>query len=154
VFQQSAYRTFCCKFNKIIQMTSKVIYNDNLRTTATHLSSGSEIITDAPVDNNGKGEKFSPTDLVATALASCMLTVMGIAAETHGIDMKDTSCEVEKVMASNPRRIAAINIKMTFPENKQYTDKEKKILEHAANTCPVHYSVHPDIKKNIEFIYA
>jgi putative redox protein len=135
-------------------MTSKVTYNDNLRTIATHLKSGSELITDAPTDNNGKGEKFSPTDLVATALASCMLTIMGIAAETHNIDMKDTSCDVEKVMVSNPRRISEINIKMTFPKNKQYTDKEKKILEHAANTCPVHYSLHPDIKKDIAFIYA
>lgn len=135
-------------------MTSKVTYNDNLRTIATHLKSGSELITDAPTDNNGKGEKFSPTDLVATALASCMLTIMGIAAETHNIDMTDTSCDVEKVMVSNPRRISEINIKMTFPKNKQYTDKEKKILEHAANTCPVHYSLHPDIKKDIAFIYA
>ena len=135
-------------------MTSKVIYNDNLRTIATHLKSGSEIVTDAPIDNNGKGEKFSPTDMVATALASCMLTIMGIAAETHTIDITDTSCYVEKVMASNPRRIAEINIKMTFPKNKQYTDKEKKILEHAAKTCPVHFSLHPDIKKDIEFVYA
>ncbi len=135
-------------------MTSKVIYNDNLRTIATHLKSGSEIVTDAPIDNNGKGEKFSPTDMVATALASCMLTIMGIAADTHTIDITDTSCDVEKVMVSDPRRIAEINIKMTFPKNKQYTDKEKKILEHAAKTCPVHFSLHPDIKKDIEFVYA
>ena len=135
-------------------MTSKVTYNDNLRTIATHIKSGSEIVTDAPTDNNGKGEKFSPTDLVATALASCMLTIMGIAAETHHIDMADTSCDVEKVMDVNPRRISEINIVMTFPKNKQYTDKEKKILEHAACTCPVHYSLHESIKKDIQFIYA
>lgn len=134
-------------------MTSKVIYNDKLRTTATHLASGSEIVTDAPLDNQGKGEKFSPTDLVATAFASCMLTIMGIAARTHDIQITDTTCEVEKIMASQPRRISEIKVIMTFPKNAQYTDKEKKILELAALTCPVFYSLHPDLRKDIQFVY-
>lgn len=134
-------------------MTSKVIYNDKLRTTATHLASGSEIITDAPLDNQGKGEKFSPTDLVATAFASCMLTIMGIAARTHDIHITDTTCEVEKIMASQPRRISEIKVIMTFPKNAQYTDKEKKILEQAALTCPVFYSLHPDLRKDVQFVY-
>ena len=134
-------------------MTSTVIYNGDLRTTATHVKSQSHIETDAPVDNNGKGERFSPTDLVATALASCMLTIMGIAANTHNITIEGTACEVEKIMAANPRRIAEIKINMKLPEHRTYDDKEKKILEHAALTCPVFLSLHPDCKKTVTFIW-
>lgn len=131
--------------------TSKVIYNGGLRTTATHLHSNTEIFTDAPLDNQGKAESFSPTDLMATSLASCMITIMGIAARTHEIDMDGTTAEVTKVMATEPRRIAEIHVNFSFSKKDAYTDKQKKILEHAALTCPVHVSLHPDIKKLVNF---
>lgn len=132
-------------------MTSKVIYQGNLRTEATHLRSGTRIETDAPTDNNGKGERFSPTDLVATALASCMLTIMGIAARTHEINIEGTDCQIEKIMASNPRRINIIRIEMTIRGANNYTEKEKQIMEKAALTCPVYQSLHPDLKKEVTF---
>ncbi len=131
--------------------TSKIIYNGSLRTTSTHLQSGKEIITDAPLDNNGKGEAFSPTDLLATSFGNCMMTIMGIAANTHGIDLTGLSAEVTKIMAAEPRRVSEIHVNFDFPLKNQYTDKDKKILEHAALTCPVHYSLHPDIKREVKF---
>jgi uncharacterized OsmC-like protein len=134
-------------------MTSEVIYNGELRTQMTHIQSGSLVETDAPTDNNGKGERFSPTDLVATALASCMLTIIGIAARTHGFSIDGTRCEVEKIMAANPRRIGQINIRMQFPAEGYYDDKTKKIIEHSARTCPVIESLHPDCIKNLELIW-
>lgn len=134
-------------------MTSKVVYTGSLRTEATHLASGSIIETDAPVDNQGRGERFSPTDLVATALASCMTTIMGIAARTHNINIDGTSCEVTKIMVANPRRIGEIVVSIHFPTTEQYDDKQKKILEHAALTCPVIESLHPDCKKTVSFIW-
>lgn len=134
-------------------MTSKVVYKGELRTEATHLRSGTVVETDAPLDNNGKGERFSPSDLVATALASCMLTIMGIAARTHNINITGTECEVEKIMVADPRRIGEVKINMHFPKSENYTDKEKKILEHAAMTCPVIESLHPDIKKTVSFLW-
>ena len=130
-------------------MTSKVTYNGNLRTVSQHVKSGNEFITDAPTDNNGKGEAFSPTDTVATGLASCMLTVMGIKAEQLGVNMEGSTAEVTKTMASNPRRISKIEVHIQLPF--QADDKSKKILENIANTCPVHYSLHPDIEKIVEF---
>jgi len=130
-------------------MTSKVVYKGNLRTESTHLKSGDSFITDAPLDNNGKGEAFSPTDTVATGLASCMLTVMGIKAASMDVDMKGTTADVTKIMASNPRRISKIEVVINFPFNAD--KKTRKILEHTANTCPVHYSLHPDIEKDITF---
>ena len=135
-------------------MTAKVEYKENLRTECVHLKSNTQIETDAPTDNNGNGARFSPTDLVATAFASCMLTIMGIAVRERGINIEGTICEVEKVMDSNPRRISQIKVKMILPKTETYSDKEKVILEKAALTCPVHYSLHPDIKKNVEFVYA
>jgi len=132
-------------------MTSKVIYEGNLRTVATHLQSGTQIETDAPVDNKGKGERFSPTDLVATALASCMCTLMGIAANTHDISIEGIVCEVEKIMAANPRRIAEIKVSVKMPNTTSYSDKEKLILERAAITCPVYMSLHPDCLKSVTF---
>ncbi len=132
-------------------MTSKVTYIGELRTAATHLRSGTIVETDAPVDNQGKGERFSPSDLVATALASCMLTIMGIAARTHDIDIGGTECEVEKIMGTDPRRIIEVKIHMNFPASQTYTDKQKKLLEHAAMTCPVIESLHPDLKKTVSF---
>jgi putative redox protein len=134
-------------------VTSKVIYTGELRTVATHLLSGSVIESDAPLDNNGKGERFSPTDLVATALASCMCTIMGIAARTHSINIEGTECEVEKIMVVNPRRIGEIKVNIHFPKTQTYSDKEKKILEHAALTCPVFESLHPDCKKTVLFLW-
>lgn len=130
-------------------MTSKVTYKGNLRTVSKHIKSGNEFITDAPTDNNGKGEAFSPTDTVATGLASCMLTVMGIKAAQMDVNMEGATAEVTKTMASNPRRISKIEVKLSLPF--EADDKTKKILENTANTCPVHYSLHPDIEKIVEF---
>ena len=130
-------------------MTSKVTYLGNLRTESVHIKSNNSFITDAPIDNNGKGEAFSPTDTVATGLASCMITVMGIKARDLGVDMTGTTAEVTKTMASDPRRISKIKVVLDFPFDAD--DKTKKILENTANTCPVHYSLHPDIEKDITF---
>ena len=130
-------------------MTSKVTYLGNLRTENTHLKSGNTFITDAPTDNNGKGEAFSPTDTVATGLANCMLTVMGIKARNLEVDMSGTTAEVTKTMAADPRRISKIEVVLNFPFNAD--SKHKKILEHTARTCPVLYSLHPDIEKDISF---
>ena len=130
-------------------MTSRVNYLGDLRTSAIHIASGKNIITDAPIDNQGKGEAFSPTDTVATALASCLLTIMGIKARDLNIDITKTSAEVTKVMASNPRRISEIQITVNF--TKSYDQRIKKILEKAALTCPVSNSLHPDLKQNILF---
>ncbi|MEX0290510.1 MAG: OsmC family protein [Flavobacteriaceae bacterium] len=132
-------------------MTSKVIYSGELRTVCTHLRSGNEFITDAPVDNNGKGEAFSPTDTVATGLASCMLTVMGIKARGLEVDLKGSTAEVTKIMASDPRRISEIKVRLSLPS--KISEKHRKILEHTANTCPVHQSLHPNIKKDISFYW-
>ncbi len=135
-------------------MTSKVTYSGALRTKAIHIASGSEIETDAPTDNHGKGERFSPTDLVATALATCMVTVMGITANTHGINIDGTACEVEKIMAQNPRRIGEIKVVIAFPAAHDYDAKQRKILEHAALTCPVLESLHPYCKKTVSFNWS
>lgn len=131
--------------------TSKIVYNGSLRTTSTHLQSGKEIITDAPVDNKGKGEAFSPTDLLATSFGNCMITIMGIAAGTHDIELGEVSAEITKVMATEPRRVSEIHVSFNFPNKDDYSDKQKKILENAALTCPVHYSLHPEIKRIINF---
>lgn len=125
--------------------TSKVTYLGNLRTENHHLQSGSTYITDAPIDNRGKGEAFSPTDTVATGLANCMLTTMGIKANDLAINMEGATAEVTKVMASNPRRIVRIEIDMHLPE--PIDQKHRKILENTARTCPVEYSLHPDIER-------
>lgn len=130
-------------------MTSKVTYLGNLRTESIHLKSNNTFIIDAPTDNNGKGEAFSPTDTVATGLASCMLTVMGIKADGMQVDMSGTTAEVTKTMQSNPRRISKIEVVIKLPFSADA--KTQKILEHTANTCPVHYSLHPDIVKHITF---
>ena len=129
--------------------TSKVTYLGDLRTSSVHLQSGTEIITDAPIDNNGKGEAFSPTDMVANSLATCMLTVMGIKARDLEVDFSGSTAEVTKVMAAEPRRISEIHI--TFHMNLEADDKTKTILERTGMTCPVHFSLHPDIKKEIVF---
>lgn len=125
-------------------MTSKVTYLGDLRTNNEHIKSGGTYITDAPTDNHGKGEAFSPTDTVATGLANCMLTVMGIKARQMEVDLSGATAEVTKTMASEPRRISKIEIVLTFPN--ETSKKERKIFEHTAHTCPVHYSLHPDIE--------
>jgi uncharacterized OsmC-like protein len=134
-------------------ITSLVKYLGELRTEATHLQSGTLINTDAPKDNHGKGEAFSPTDLTATSLASCMISIMGIVSMKEGFTNVDGATgEVTKIMYSEPRRIGEIHVKITFPK-KDYTDKEKRIYENAAYTCPVAKSLHPDIKQIIEFVW-
>ncbi|MGB5667124.1 MAG: OsmC family protein [Maribacter sp.] len=130
-------------------MTSKVTYTGNLRTTCEHLRSGDTFITDAPLDNNGLGQAFSPTDTVATGLASCMITMMGIKAKLLEVDLTNTVAEVTKHMETNPRRISKIEVKLSLPSN--ISEKNRKILVHTANTCPVQYSLHPDIERMISF---
>jgi Predicted redox protein, regulator of disulfide bond formation len=132
-------------------MTSTVVYDGNLRTVCTHVRSGSEIETDAPVDNQGKGERFSPTDLMATALGSCMLTIMGQKARDMEVDIKGVRIDVEKVMKADPRRVGGINLTFHFPETLQVSEKQKTILERAAHTCPMIYSIHPDIAVQVNF---
>lgn len=132
-------------------MTSQITYEGNLRTVATHLQSGTVIETDAPTDNQGKGERFSPTDLVATALGNCMLTIMGIKARDFGVDLEGTKIDITKMMIANPRRIGEIKVLINFPENVKADEKQRIILERSAITCPVFESLHPDMKKDVEF---
>ena len=127
----------------------KIKYKGDLRTTATHVSSGSKIITDAPLDNKGKGEKFSPTDLFATALGSCMLTIMGITAQTYGINIDDTEVTVKKIMGANPRRVSCIKIIINIYND--ISEKDSKLLIKAAHHCPVSKSINPDIKEDVTF---
>jgi len=131
-------------------MTSTVVYNGDLRTVCTHLRSGSAFETDAPVDNNGKGERFSPTDTMATSLASCMITTMGIKARTLGFDLNGGEIEVEKIMKSDPRRVGGINLFFHFPDNlKELDQTNKDVLKTKGETCPVMLSLHPDVEVRI-----
>lgn len=133
-------------------MTSTVDYEGELRTVCTHLRSGNSFETDAPVDNNGKGERFSPTDLLATSLGTCMITVMGIKARSMGFDLKGIKIEVEKIMKAGPRRVGAINLFFHIPEELvQVEEKTKEILKHTGNTCPVWQSLHPDIEVSVNW---
>ena len=132
--------------------TIKTIYLGALRTEAIHLLSGMKIITDAPIDNNGKGEAFSPTDLLAASLGSCMLTIMGIVAERHNLDIKDTKIGITKIMTSNPRRVSEIHVVFDMPKN-NFKDEDKKLLENAAHTCPVSKSLSAEIKQIVTFNY-
>jgi putative redox protein len=134
-------------------MTSTVTYEGNLRTSAQHLQSGHTFQTDAPTDNQGNGERFSPTDLVATALGSCMMTIMGIKARDLNVDLKGLKIDITKHMAADPRRISAIDVVLHYPSGLTLSDKEKVILERAALTCPVMQSIHPDIKVDTRFEY-
>jgi putative redox protein len=133
------------------KMTSTVIYEGDLRTVALHTGSGTRIETDAPVDNQGKGEKFSPSDLVATALGSCMLTIMGQKARDLNIDLKGTRIDIKKFMKAEPRRISGISLTFNFPESLVLSEKDKIILQRAADTCPVFYSIHPDIDVQVDY---
>ena len=131
-------------------ITSTVTYLGELRTEGTHLASQQNIITDAPTDNNGKGGAFSPTDLLATSLASCMLTIVGMVSERDGFSIKGTKAEVNKVMASDPRRVSEIKINLYFPDH-HYSEKQKQVIKNAALSCPVAKSLHPEILQKIEF---
>jgi putative redox protein len=133
--------------------TVETIYIGELRTEATHLQSGNKLITDAPIDNQGKGEYFSPTDLVATALGSCMITVMGIAARAHNFNIDGARLVITKIMTTEkPRKIDEIVIEITFPAA-GYSDQQKKILDYVVKTCPVALSLHPDVKQTVTLIY-
>ncbi|MBP5229070.1 MAG: OsmC family protein [Bacteroidales bacterium] len=127
------------------------IYKGNLRNEVTHLQSGTKIITDAPLDNHGKGESFSPTDLLASSLSCCMLTIMGISAATYGYNLEGTEVETEKIMGTDPRRVIEIKVDFRFPKNSNFTPQQKRVIEAAAKSCPVYHSLHPDIKKTITF---
>lgn len=132
--------------------TSTILYLGNLRTQATHVKSGEKVTTDAPPDNQGKGEYFSPTDLTATSLGSCMMTLMGIASQGHSIELGMIKGEIEKVMGTGPRRIVGINVNFYF--EKDFNDHDKAIIEKAALTCPVAMSLHPDIHQDVKFHYG
>ena len=133
-------------------MTSVVVYEGGLRTTCTHLQSGNGFETDAPVDNNGKGERFSPTDLLATSLATCMITVMGIKSRAMGFDLDKMEIEVEKTMKPDPRRVGGINLFFKIPETlRGIDDKSKQILIQTGRTCPVWLSLNPEIAINVDW---
>lgn len=132
-------------------MTSQIIYNSDLRTTAIHIQSGTNIETDAPTDNQGKGERFSPTDLVVTALGSCMVTTMAIKARTMNILLDGTRLDITKIMVSDPRRIGKIIAHVFFPPGLNLDDKQKEILERTARTCPVERTLHPEVVLDMEF---
>jgi putative redox protein len=128
----------------------EVKYTPGLRTQAVHLQSGTTLITDAPTDNNGKGESFSPTDLVCSALCSCLMTIMGIKAEKEGIDLAGMNARVTKIMSANPRKISEIHVQVSHPEIKA-TPEQREALKHAALTCPVALSLSSSIKQEISF---
>ncbi len=133
-----------------MSVTIKTKYLGELRTESTHLKSGNVIISDAPLDNNGKGEAFSPTDLLAASLATCMITVMGINAKMHGLNIDGIDCNVTKIMAPNPRRVVEVVVELNFPKN-SFDERQKQMLRDAAYSCPVALSLHPDLKKNVTF---
>jgi len=129
-------------------MTSKITYLGGLRTTCEHLQSGNTIITDAPTDNHGKGEAYSPTDLVATSLGSCMISIMAIKSSDLDVDLVNSTIEITKIMQAEPRKITKIIVALFLPNT---SEKNKIILERAAMTCPVFLSLHPDIEKDVTF---
>jgi putative redox protein len=140
-------------FKEKTMVNIQVEYQGELHCKATHGPSGAELITDAPKDNQGRGESFSPTDLVATALGACMLTIMGIAARTQNIDISGATASLEKEMtATPPRRIERLTVKIYVPHSPSPANKKK--LERAAHTCPVHKSLHPDVQIPIEFTWG
>jgi uncharacterized OsmC-like protein len=133
--------------------TSRVVYTGDLRTEATHVKSGQIIITDAPIDNQGKGEAFSPTDLLATSLGLCAITVVGISARTHGFNVDGTTLKITKIMASDPRRVSEVIVEFNFPQVK-YSAKEKAIITHTIKTCPVSQSLNASLKQTYILNFA
>ena len=129
-------------------MTATIVYEGNLRCNATHLQSGTGIETDAPTDNRGKGERFSPTDLVCTALGTCMITTMAMKATDLGIELNGTSVEVKKYMLSDPRRIGKVDVLVTYPASLILEEKDRIILQRTGDNCPVMKSLHPDVEVN------
>ncbi|MEI6049333.1 MAG: OsmC family protein [Bacteroidota bacterium] len=132
--------------------TAKTKYLGDLRTEIVHVRSGSVIITDAPVDNKGKGENFSPTDMVASALGSCIFTIMGIAAKEHGFSIDGATCKITKIMTDVPRKIGEIKIEFDFTAN-EYTEKQRKILEYCVKTCPVALTLNESVFQNITLLF-
>jgi putative redox protein len=132
--------------------TANITYSGGLRTKAVHIKSGNIIITDAPVDNHGKGEAFSPTDLLSTSLGACMLTIIGFAAEEHKFSIDGTTINITKIMAENPRRVAEIVLEFNFPKN-NYSEKEKKIIDKCVRTCPVSQSLNTELKQTVIYNY-
>lgn len=132
-------------------MTASIIYTGNLRCQCTHNQSGTVIETDAPTDNRGKGEKFSPTDTLCVALATCVITTMGIKATDMGIELAGTSIAVTKHMLSEPRRVGKVDVILTFPGSLQLEDKDRMILQRTGDNCPVAKSLHPDMQLNIVY---
>jgi putative redox protein len=130
----------------------KGIYRSSLRTELTHLSSGTTIYTDAPVDNQGKGQSFSPTDLLTASLASCMMTIIGIAAKTHGFNIDQTHYEITKIMSSQPRKVAKIKIELFFPNT--YSEHDQAVIEQITKTCPVALSLHPELTQEVIIHYG
>jgi len=133
-----------------MSITIKTTYLGNLRTENIHLQSGAKIITDAPIDNRGNGEAFSPTDLLATSLGNCILTIMGIKAMDNNIDIEGTQLDITKIMASDPRRVSEVIMEFNFPKN-TYTVEEKKLIESVAGISPVPQSVHVNLNQTIKF---
>lgn len=133
----------------------EAIYDGNLICRATHGPSRQTLTTDAPVDNGGRGSAFSPTDLVATAFATCMLTIMGIVAQRRGVDIAGTQCSVVKEMVADPvRRIGKLTARIVFPAGKSYDAETRRALEQGALTCPVKQSLHPDLELDVQFVYS
>ncbi len=133
-----------------MKMTSE--YLGNLQIQSQHTGSDATLLCDAPVDNGGKGQSFSPTDLCALSLGTCAMTMMALYAQSHGLDMVGASMETVKVMAAQPRRIAEIHVTITMP-SKGFSEKDKKAMENAVKTCPVHHSLHADIVQNISIVW-
>ena len=132
-------------------MTASIIYQGDLRCQATHLLSGTVIESDAPTDNRGKGEKFSPTDLLCVSLGTCIITTIALKARDLSVDVKDTTIEVTKHMLNDPRRVGAIDVIVKFSQSLVIDEKDKIVLERTGNNCPVAKSIHPDIKTNIVY---
>lgn len=132
-------------------MTSQIVYEGELRTSAIHLQSQTSIETDAPLDNQGKAERFSPTDLLATSLGCCMMTIMGIKARDMGIDLKGVTIDIQKHMKADPRRVGGVDVTFHFPAGLNLDEKQQTILQNAALTCPVAKSIHPDIEQKVLF---
>lgn len=132
-------------------MTAKIIYKGTLRCKVTHLQSGSIIETDAPTDNRGKGERFSPTDLLCVSFGTCIVTTIGIKGEDMGLDLTNTAVEITKHMLPEPRRVGKIEIKLFFEKSLMLQEKDKIILERTGNNCPVAKSLHPDMEVNVEY---